>query len=400
MSRKSVVCLAITAMLVAGGCGHGDAGNSVAVPTGAKLAGDFGGSGPGTLVAANALSDLEIELRDASSLAARIVYTSGPTNVTGTVFVPHGQPPGDGWLVVALGHPTTGIGQSCAPSLSPTLSGLQDTIIGLLKAGVVVTVPDYQGLGSGPPLHPYLDSTTAGTNLIDAVRAARKLVRAASDRWVALGVEQGGQAAWAANELAHGLGAGLHLLGTISIAPFTDLEGLADAAATGSLSNEQELLLQNYLAALKNTHPDVDLDQFRRGIAQAKWDLLSSCDGKDMRERQAVAGQVTAGDLRPSTPAAAAMLHGFLRKVALPQEVSSAPLWVVYGTHDPLIPRAWTEKALKRACSLSDAVQFQAYGDKPPRDIDVSRVVDWFKARVKGDPVGSDCAKLSVPVTG
>jgi hypothetical protein len=113
--------------------------------------------------------------------------------------VPRGNPPPDGWITVALGHPTTGILPECAPSLTNNLLGLSDTVAKLLQAGFVVTVPDYQGLGSDEINHPYLDSTTVGFNMIDSVRAAHKVVHNMSNRWLALGVEQGGQAAWAAS---------------------------------------------------------------------------------------------------------------------------------------------------------------------------------------------------------
>ena len=78
-----------------------------------------------------------------------------------------------------------------APSLSPSLLGLSPAVALLVRAGYVVTVPDYQGLGSDHGYHPYLEPTTAGYNVIDAARAARKLVPEASDRWATVGVSQG-----------------------------------------------------------------------------------------------------------------------------------------------------------------------------------------------------------------
>ena len=88
-----------------------------------------------------------------------------------------------------------------------------------------VVASDYQGLGKDGTYHPYLDATTEGQNLIDSVRAARKLVPDASTRWAAFGGSQGGQAAWAANELAGGYAPELQLVGTASYSAPLAIDG-------------------------------------------------------------------------------------------------------------------------------------------------------------------------------
>jgi hypothetical protein len=64
-----------------------------------KLAADFSGSGPGTLDDAHILMGVESRLANATSLSARITYTStsgiddSHPEVTAAVFVPRGTPP-------------------------------------------------------------------------------------------------------------------------------------------------------------------------------------------------------------------------------------------------------------------------------------------------------------------
>jgi pimeloyl-ACP methyl ester carboxylesterase len=397
MRRAFVVCLAILALIAAAGCGESGRSTGLSVPTGARLAGDYRGSGPGTLVAANMISGLQMELVDASSLAARITYTStsgidnSTSQVSGAVFVPRGKPPMGGWPTVGLGHSTTGVKPECAPSLSRNFLNLSSTIIGLLRAGFLVTVADYQGLGSDQGYHPYLDSTTVGFNVIDSVRAARKLVHEMSDRWVALGADQGGQAAWAASELVDRYDDGLHLLGAISLAPFTDLGGLADAAATGALTREQKLQLQAYLASLKNEHSDFDLDAYRRGIVRDKWDVLLACKGAEVKERDQLADQIGADDLRPANPAAVDTLRGFLQKSSLAQWRAAAPMWVIYGGRDPFTPVRWTERTLERACGYGDAIRIEKLPDIRPDTIDLGRAIPWIKERFDGKAPVDDC---------
>jgi pimeloyl-ACP methyl ester carboxylesterase len=397
MLRSAVaVCLSSCAILTSSACAHDDPSQSAAV----RLKADFTDSGPGSLISATALPTVDFRLRAATSLAARITYrsTSGVDDsnqeVTGTVFSPKGKPPDGGWPVVAFGHPPTGIQPECAPSLSPTLLDSSVIVTALVQAGYVVTVPDYQGLGVDQTYHPYLDSTTVGYNLIDSVRAVRKIVPDASNRWVALGVSQGGQATWAANELMDNYGYETGLLGSVSISPPSDLSGLADAAAADQLTRDQQQALQAFLATLKKAYNDFPLDDFRRGVARDKWDVLSACQGAAMKQRPNVVDQIGPDDLRPISPDALATLHGFLEKTSLPQAPAQAPMLVIYGGQDSLIPPAWTERALGKACNMGDVVQIQMLPDKGNEDIDVSSAFDWIGARFGGLPAQDDCGSF------
>jgi Secretory lipase len=221
-----VLCLVLTTALVVAGCNRKAPAAPAPPPdAGVSIPADFGGAGPGTLLKATTMPMLDRRLTAMTSVAARIAYssTSGithePTEVTGTVFAPIGRPPEGGWPIIAFGHPTVGILPDCAPSASPTLMNLSSTIMVLIKAGYAVTLSDFQGLGDARTYHPYLDAATAAYNLIDSVRAARKILPDTSDRWVALGISQGAQGSWAANELAAQYGSGLNLVGSVSLSP-------------------------------------------------------------------------------------------------------------------------------------------------------------------------------------
>ena len=365
-----------------------------------KLEADFSGSGPGTLDDARTLTGIQSRLADATSLSARITYTStsgiddSHPKVTAAVFVPRGTPPQGGWPIVAFGHPPTGIAHDCAPSRSPTLMGASGTVADLVNAGYVVTVSDYQGLGLDNTYHPFLDSTTVGFNLIDSVFATRRLVPTTSVEWIAFGVSQGGQAAWAANELAENAGQGLHLVGAVSVSPAADIVGLADAAMKGQLTTAQKLALQAYLASLKREYPDFALDDYRRGMVRDQWDVFSACQGPTTTERTKLADRLGADDLRPTSPGAAQTLRGYLQKTNLPQGPTAAPMLVVYGERDPLIPPDWTERAVHRACMMGDAIELDVQPDKSSGDIDMSAAFAWMRDRFDGAPARDDCPSL------
>jgi pimeloyl-ACP methyl ester carboxylesterase len=396
----AMAALVLVTGLALSGCSKAaPAQREPAAESGMHLNADYTGAGQeaGALSDATTLPTIDRRLKAATSLSARIEYTStsgvtgGTTQVTGTVFVPLGKPPEHGWPIVAYAHATTGIEPECAPSLSPTLLKSSTIVSALVKAGFVVTMPDYQGLGLDKTYHPYLDATTAGYNVIDAVRATRKLVPSASNVWVGIGLSQGGQATWAANELAANYNGGLALLGTVSLSPAADITGFADAAAAGQLTNEQAPALPLILSWLKKQYPDFNVDDYAHGLVKDKWDILMACQGPKAAERDKITDQISADDLRPSSPAAVDTLRAYLQKMSLPQGPTAAPMLVIYGGRDLLVPAAWTERALTAACGMGDVIDIQTQPDKGHTDIDISSAFGWINDRFREVPAPNSC---------
>lgn len=365
--------------------------------SGVPVAADFSQTGSGALKSAETMPTVDRRLLKVTSLAARIEFESksgidgSAQRVSGSVFVPIGEPPPGGWPIVAMGHGTTGIQHDCGPSQWPNLLGAADPVATLVNAGFLVTLPDYQGLGMTGTYHPYLDSTTVGYNMIDSVRAARTLVPAASDRWLAFGSSQGGQAAWAANELATSYGQGLQLVGAASVAPAANIVGLADGAAAGTLTPEQASALQWVLYSLKEEHPDLDLDEYRRGIVAQKWDVLSACAGPLVAQRTEVSKQVTPDDLRPSTDEATNRLRDYLAQMSLPKVQAAAPMLVLFGELDKVVSPAWTDAAVRQACSMGDVIEAYVAPGKGHDDIDGSVALGWVKQRFAGVDANNSC---------
>lgn len=388
--------LALTVTMT--GCSAGPSEPAPATKSQIELSGDYSGSGPGTLDSATKLPTVDRRIIRVSSTAARITYESrsgvdGSSQlVSGSVFAPTGTPPDGGWPIIAFGHGTTGVLPPCAPSLSPTLLGTTEVVRMLLTLGYAVVMPDYQGLGIDTTYHPYLDATTEGYNMIDAVRAARKLVPDASDRWLALGVSQGGQAAWAANELAGTYGAGLDLVGAVSASPAADITGLADLAAQGTLTPEQSGVLALILRALKNAHPDLNLDDYRRGVVAENWDLLTGCADETPDQRFEVTKQIRPDDLRPATPEAVDALRSYLGQMSsLPKVRTSAPMLVLHGDLDPLVLLPWTEGAVNRACEMGDVIASFIAEGRGHAEFDPVVALDWIGKRFNGADPDNTC---------
>ncbi len=164
--------------------------------------------------------------------AWRILYRSTgamgePTVVSGTVLLPAGALGKKPVPLVAYAIGTHGIGDDAAPSR--LLSTGRDWEAGLmaliLARGYATVVTDYQGLGTAGD-HVYMVGRALGCNVLDAIRAARRLAPAElpeNGPAAVMGYSEGGTAAaWAAQ---------LHT----SYAPELELAGVAAGAAAADV---------------------------------------------------------------------------------------------------------------------------------------------------------------------
>ncbi|OHT82947.1 hypothetical protein BKG60_13620 [Mycobacterium syngnathidarum] len=392
MMRRSLAMIT-AAMLALTGCGsHAE--------TDAEKAGSGDAADPHHLGSVP-LTNVADSVRDAAAAMNLVTHISrsgiydGETHFNTSVFTPKTEAPEDGFPIVVVGRPVTGTTADCAPSLSPTLLDLAPTVVALLKAGYVVAVPDFQGLGKptadtnyDDTYHPYLDSTTGGYNMIDAAQAAHTEEPQSSTSWLAIGINEGGQAAWAANELAVDYNNfDGNFVGSVSISPISDLNGLAEAAQNGTLNDDQKVAIARFVAALHAEYPEVvNLDEYRRGAATQQWNTLLGCQPAPTARQ--VAGQVPAGDLRPADADAMNTLRGFIQKTNLPQGPAQAPMLVSYSGDEPLSPAAWTDRAVEAACKMGDTITVQRQPEPRP---DSAATLAWINDRFRSVPASNDC---------
>jgi len=176
--------------------------------------------------------------------AFRILYRSTglngePIAVSGTIFIPPGAPPQGGRNVIAWAHPTSGVVESCAPSLMPDVSGMTWGLAQMLAQGYVVVATDYPGLGVPGMIHLYLIGVSEGRAVLDSVRPARALPNTgASKRFAVWGHSQGGHASLYTGELAASYAPDLKLVGVAAAAPATYLIELFDADKSSPTGKE------------------------------------------------------------------------------------------------------------------------------------------------------------------
>lgn len=294
---------------------------------------------------------------------------------------------------MSIGHSTAGTSSRCAPSANIGLLGNLPTIIPFLANGYVVVMSDFQGLGTPGP-HPYLEPTTAGYNIIDAVRAAREAVPDTSDTWLGYGVSQGGQAVWSANEMSDTYGDGLQMLGSISVSPATDLTPFADAMENGTLTDEQITVLPLLLQGLQVAHPDLVTDDYLHGILADRAEVYTACQGEKAGLQAKIAESVTADDYRPVDAEAAERFREALTDFSLPTVQAPRPMLVAYGDQDELILPEWTRAAVGEACGLGDTVELVTVPGQGHGILNIgSTTQDWVNGRVAGTPAPTTCGR-------
>ncbi len=335
-------------------------------------------------------------LRAAAALSVAAVYrsTSGrdgrATEVSGAFFVPRGRPPAGGWPVIAAAHGTLGLAHGCGPSSSADLAGYADSVAGMLELGYAVAVPDGEGLGATGS-HPYLEPRTAAFNVIDAVRTLRRLATTVSSRWLAYGESQGGQAAWSAAERAGDYGRGLTLVGAVAVAPAANIAGLPELVARGGLTRGQREVLPTIVAGAARIAPEAALTSAVAAVPAADLAAVTGCDAA---VRADAAGRASVRPLVDLDAATAGELTGVLRRSALPQRPAAAPLLVVTGDADDVVPPEWTARAVRDACGLGDVVEHRVVEGGGHSGLDIGGSGrDWVVDRFAGRPAPSTCGE-------
>ncbi len=356
---------------------------------------DIGRYPTGALVKAERARDLAGPLDGLR--ATRIMYRSTgvdgqPIGMTGIVFAPGGQsaPPG-GWPVVSYAHGTTGVGDGCAPSKSPTLYWPDNAafVARLVADGFVVVVTDYEGLGV-EGLHPYLDLDSEARAVIDAVPAAREVVPRASADWAVVGHSQGGHAALGAGERAAEWQApGLRFVGTVALAPGSHLSELGPLLDSPDVGWE---LIAYAAAGIRATNPGFDyadmltaplLDEMPRAESLCTIELYTHLASSPAGLR----------GLRDDWLANPVVRDHFARNEP-GQRPSAAPIFLLQGDDDEIVPLAFTSRLAATLCSAGEVVVYHHW---PATDHDgvaelgYDEVLAWLGDRFEEVPAPSSC---------
>jgi dipeptidyl aminopeptidase/acylaminoacyl peptidase len=332
--------------------------------------------------------------------AKKILYKSTDANgsnvaVSGVVLTPKSQyrPSTGNRNTVAWAHGTEGMADKCAPSrhpntfdASPSYTYYRDALRSYLVNGWTVSASDYQGLGT-PGTPQYLVGGTEARNVIDSVRAARNLDPSLSNKWVASGHSQGGQATLFANEIASSYGRGLRLKGSVSIAPVSNLDILG-AAVPGTPGNGYVVMALVGLAAVDSS---VDVNSL---LAQPAKDLLPVLDSGCWMEVLSAYSGLTAEQLLNGSALPQAVLDKLASYGNPDRQSPTAPILLVQGEADQTLPLEITQLLQSQLCVYNKPIQLTTY---PGQDHDpviaasLNDVAAYIQARFAGQPAPNNC---------
>lgn len=350
---------------------------------------------PGVLIAAESF---ERNMPDGAR-AWRILYSTTrdegvPAVASAVVVVPEGV---EGPLpVIAWAHGTTGIDETCAPSVlaSGFESGAFFSLDRVLDEGWALVATDYIGLGTEGP-HPYLIGQGEGRSVLDSVRAAHQLDEVSlEDQTVVWGHSQGGNAALWTGVLAPTYASDANVIGVAALAPASDLVGLMESLPGVTGGN---IFAAYIMAAYSESYTDVRLDDYVVPGGQVTiGEVAERCLGEpavfaSLLSSLAVDWSMFTADL-DSGPAAARLAEN------VPPYTIEAPLLLGQGAADSLVRPDVQDRYVNGMCAVGRQVDYRKYEGRDhvplvePDSPLIPELIEWTHARLAGEDPISTCS--------
>lgn len=339
------------------------------LPTG-PAAGDMELSGfyrwPGPMPTQPGVPLRDEALPEASQLSAagesiRLLYTStdarwqsGLIPVSGTLFLPAGTPPENGWPLLAWGHGTLGIADICAPSWTGHRARDAAYLDNWLKAGFAVVATDYQGLG-GPGPHPYLYWQAEGRSILDSVRAALAARPGAiSNHIIIAGQSQGGGAALGAAALAREYAPELNVLGAVATGPNSTYP---DGPVSVPVRNSSNMFLSIISGGLRDDAPPVETFLNEKGMR-----LLESARMACTREIGLLANELGVSELGDAFAISLEELAPMRIPVTdRPMQAVDMPYMIATGMADDTVEPFRQHAVVAALCAAENSVIWARY---------------------------------------
>jgi pimeloyl-ACP methyl ester carboxylesterase len=352
---------------------------------------------PGALLRSEPLKDviLPAGMRGWRILYATTVDDNTPATAVATLFAPT-DPPAGPRPIIAWGHATTGLLQKCMPSLfSAPSAGIpgRDRIV---KAGWVVVETDYSFAEKGGP-HPYLIGEGEARAALDAVRAARQMSELTLDkRMVVWGYSQGGHAALWTGIIGPRYAPELEVLGVAAIAPATNIKNnLAMNVAVDKRFGP-------YLAlAYSRFYRDILFEEAIRPEAlMAARQIVNLCDSLPTEDSERIEALVATFDGPALATSSNKALQARLEQNT-PDALIKAPIVIVQGLADDVVPPAATDAYVEERCSAGQRLEYWTFAGRdhftivqPGTPLE-ELLIRWTTARFANESQASGCVRKS-----
>jgi pimeloyl-ACP methyl ester carboxylesterase len=319
-----------------------------------------------------------------ASEALRIVYQGAgydgkARRVGGSVFLPATDPPEGGWPVVGYAHGTTGLSARCAPSRTGLTRLEREHVDRWLAAGHVVAATDYEGLDALGP-HPYFNGEAVADDVIDVVRAARRLDDRVGRSWHVVGFSQGGHAALFTGLLATRYAPELDFRGTVAMAPPVHLPTLI-AVVTEDGGRPVSVFLPFLLAGLRTSHPGFDARPFLTARGARLVDVATSATLVDLF--RAIGGLTNDGMGSTDFSHRPGVLP-ILQACRVPVTRMDRPVFVTAGTADEIVPVEVVEQFVTDLEAAGNDVRYHGFSGASHVDVLTAghdELLTWTKDR-------------------
>lgn len=331
--------------------------------------------------------------------AWRILYTTTrdegqPALASAIVVIP--ETSSDPLPVIAWAHGTTGVDETCAPSvLEGTFStGAFFSVDEVVEQGWALVATDYTGLGTEGP-HPYLIGQGEGRSVLDSVRAARQMPDIdLEERTIVWGHSQGGHAALWTGVLAPTYAPDVNVQGVAALAPASDLVSLVEVlpGIPGGT-----IFAAFVASAYSDIYDDVVLSQYVRPGGEVTIDgIAGRCLAEpsvftSLLSALAVNFSIFTGDLT-SGPMGERLAEN------IPPYSIEAPLLLGQGAADSLVKPAAQDVYVEGMCAAGRQVDYREYeglDHVPLVEADsplIPELIEWTRSRLAGEEPISTCA--------
>lgn len=341
----------------------------------------------------------------AAGLSQRILYTSsdarwhsGIVPVSGTLYLPRGEPPRGGWPLLAWAHGTLGVADGCAPSWAQHRPRDATYLNRWLENGFAVVATDYQGLG-GPGPHPYLIWEAEGRSVLDSARAALAAhAGRIANEVIITGQSQGSGSSIGASRIASEYAPELRIRAAIAtgvVASFPDGPYKLRDAAPGAGAPSRFTVLRLLGGSLPDGGPTADSlmsDKGRAVLQAARTGCGDEMRGIEQREK------IDAGNAFAMAPA---KLEAMLKPVTDMSLVRIGfPLFLGTGLADRTLPPRRQYAAAAALCAAGNAVTWNTYPGITHNGIVNAAFEDelaFVRPALRGEAVAGNCHALAEP---
>jgi hypothetical protein len=333
----------------------------------------------------------------------RLLYSSTngvdgrtPIVVSAAYYEPKGDPPADGWPVLAWAHGTTGLADICAPSIRTRYLFEIKYLDAWLAQGFAIVATDYQGLGTPGP-HPYMQARPAAYSVLDSVRAVLRDQPHLVNRIIIAGLSQGAHAAFSTGGYAPIYASELNIRAIIALGipyPNRDFLSLPLAEVIGQSERPDQTVAYNLYLALVMQQRDPALAADRvitaRGLPFLNL-ARATCVG-------ALFYDVTSAGLNRANALEAIDYRDEYLKILPGMEYPTmrltAPLFVGAGENDRDVPVTRQLKLVTTACAAGTVVEAHVYrglDHVQPVAASLKDAIPFVRKALADEPITSIC---------